>query len=84
MTAVAIRNLSDATYRALKARAARHGRSIEAEMQAILEAAVCPTEHVRLGTALAELSRRVGLTNADVEALEQARDRMPAEPIGFE
>lgn len=84
MPAVTIRNLSQETHRALKARAARHGRSTEAEMRDILDAAVRPAERVRLGTALAELSRRVGLTNADVEALEQSRDRSPAEPIGFE
>ena len=84
MPAVTIRNLSQETHRALKARAARHGRSTEAEMRDILDAAVRPAERVRLGTALAELSRRVGLTNADVEALEQNRDRTPAEPIGFE
>jgi len=84
MPAVTIRNLSQETHRALKARAARHGRSTEAEMRDILDAAVLPAERVRLGTALAELSRRVGLTNADVEALEQVRDMTPAEPIGFE
>lgn len=84
MPAVTIRNLSQETHRALKARAARHGRSTEAEMRDILDAAVRPAERVRLGTALADLSRRVGLTNADVEALERVRDRTPAEPIGFE
>ena len=39
MAAVTIRNLSDAAHRALKARAAQHNRSTEAEMRAILEAA---------------------------------------------
>jgi hypothetical protein len=33
---------------------------------------------------LAEHSRRIGLTNEDVEALEQIRDRTPAEPLSFE
>jgi hypothetical protein len=33
---------------------------------------------------LAEISRKMGLTNADVEALEQFRDRRPAEPMQFE
>jgi hypothetical protein len=29
------------------------------------------------------MSRRIGLTNADVEALEQSRDTKPAEPLRF-
>jgi plasmid stability protein len=84
MPAVTIRNLSHETHRALKLRAAKHGRSAEAEMRAILEAAVRPADRVRLGSALAELSRKVGVTNADLEALETTRDRKPAEPPGFE
>jgi plasmid stability protein len=81
--AVTIRNLSEETHRALKVRAARHNRSAEAEMRAILEDAVRPANRPRLGTALAEMSRKIGLTNADVDALEQARDTKPAEPLRF-
>ncbi len=33
---------------------------------------------------LAEHSRRIGLTNEDVEALEQTRDRTLAESLSFE
>lgn len=83
MPAVTIRNLSEETHRALKVRAARHNRSAEAEMRAILEDAVRPANRPRLGTALAEMSRKIGLTNADVDALEQARDAKPAEPLRF-
>lgn len=84
MPAVTIRNLSEETHRALKVRAAHHGRSAEAEMRDILEAAVRPANRVRIGSALSALSRNVGLTNADFEALEQTRDRKPAEPMSFE
>jgi len=84
MPAVTIRNLSEATHRALKVRAAQHGRSTEAEMREILETAVRPKTRLRLGTVLAEASRRIGLTNEDVEALEQTFDRKPAEPMNFE
>jgi plasmid stability protein len=84
MAAVTIRNLSDEAHRALKARAAQHSRSAEAEMRAILEAAVRPQDRLRLGTALSEMSRSLELSNADVEALEQARDAAPAEPMRFE
>lgn len=83
MAAVTIRNLSEETHRALKVRAARHNRSTEAEMRAILDAAVRPESRIRLGTALSEIGRSYGLTNADLEALDDARDRNPAAPMRF-
>jgi len=84
MPAVTIRNLSHETHRALKLRAAQHNRSTEAEIRAILEAAVRPEGRLRLGAALAEKSRKIGLANADVEALEETRSARPAEPLRFE
>lgn len=88
MPAVTIRNLPEEVHRALKVRAALQGRSTEAEMRAILEAAVRPDGRLRLGTAMSEASRELGLTNADIEALERSfeevQDRRPAEPMGFE
>ncbi|MGY3608909.1 plasmid stabilization protein [Bradyrhizobium sp. Leo121] len=84
MPAVTIRNLSEATHRALKVRAAHHGRSTEAEMREILEAAVRPERRVRLGTALTDLGRRIGLTNEDLDALTRGREKKPAEPMSFE
>jgi len=84
MAAVTIRNLSDEAHRALKLRAAQHNRSTEAEMRAILEAAVRPADRVRLGSALFELSRKFGLTDAEVDAMDQVRDRRAAEPMRFE
>lgn len=83
MPAVTIRNLSDEAHRALKVRAAHHGRSTEAEMRDILEAAVRPAKRLRIGSALSALSREAGLTNADFEELELVRDRMPATPLSF-
>ena len=84
MPAVTIRNLSDEAHRALKVRAAQHHRSTEAEMRAILETAVRPEGRLCLGSALVEMSRKIGLSNEDVEALEKARDSRPAEPLRFE
>lgn len=84
MAAVTIRNLSDEAHRALKLRAAQHDRSTEAEMRAILEAAVRPEGRLRLGTALAAIGQKHAVTQADVTALEQVRDPRPAEPLGFE
>ena len=83
MAAVTIRNLSDEAHRALKLRAAQHNRSTEAEMRAILEAAVKPDGRLRVGTALSENSRQAGVRDADIEAMEEARDARPAEPIRF-
>jgi plasmid stability protein len=83
MPAVTIRNLSDETHRALKVRAAQHNRSTEAEIRAILETTVRPEGRLRLGSVLAQMSRKIGLTNADVEALEQTRDTKPAAPLRF-
>jgi antitoxin FitA len=83
IAAVTIRNLPEETHRALKVRAAQHNRSTEAEMRAILEDAVRPAGRQRLGTMLADMSRKIGLTNADVEALAQTRNTTPAEPVSF-
>jgi len=43
-----------------------------------------PEARLRLGSMLAEQIHRIGLTNEDVEAFEQTRDRTPAEPLSFE
>lgn len=84
MGTVTVRNLPAEVHRALRVRAAMHGRSTEAEIRDILEATVRPPERVRMGTALAELGRRAGLTDEDITTFEQARDRTPAEPLRFE
>lgn len=84
MPAVTIRNLSEEAHRALKVRAAHHGRSTEAEMRDILEAAVRPAHRVRLGTLLASIGREADLTEEDVGRLDQIRDRSPSEPMDFE
>jgi plasmid stability protein len=84
MPAVTIRNLSDATHRALKARAAQHGRSTEAEMRVILETAVHPPTRVRLGTLLAAIGRDADLTEAEAERFARLRETTPAEPPRFE
>jgi antitoxin FitA len=76
MAAIVIRKLSPETHRALQARAAQHGRSMEREARTILEEAVCPKERVKLGSALAAFARSVGGLDLDV-----SRDPTPAEPI---
>ena len=84
MANVNVRNLPDEVHRAIRIQAAQHGRSTEAEIRDILESTVRPPERLRLGTALAELGRRVGLTDDDIAAFEQVRDKTPAEPVRFE
>jgi plasmid stability protein len=79
-----VRNLPDDVHRALRVRAAQHGRSTEAEVREILALAVKPESRVRLGEALAALGSTIGLTNEDVEAINQVRDKTPAEPFRFE
>ena len=79
MAAIIVRNLSPETHRALQARAARHGRSTEAEVRAILDEAVRPAARVKLGSALAALARPLG--GLDIEI---SRDKTPAEPTLLE
>jgi plasmid stability protein len=79
MAAVTIRNLSPETHRALKQRAYSHGRSTEAEIREILEAAVRGDEEIEIGSALTALGRSLG----GIE-LEVTRDSTPALPIRFE
>jgi antitoxin FitA len=75
---------SAAVQRALRVRTARHGRSAEAEIRGILERAMKPARRVRLGDALAALGREAGLTDEDIAAIDQTRDKSPAEPMKFE
>ena len=84
MAMLTVRNLPDDVHRALRMQAALHGRSTEAEVREILAIAVKPEARVRLGEALAALSRDIGLTNEDFEVFGRVRDRAPALPPGFE
>lgn len=84
MAILTVRNVPDEVHRALRLRAAEHGRSTEAEVREILENAVKSQQRVRMGDALAALGRRVGLSNQDFEALDKMRDGVPAEPMRFE
>ncbi len=84
MPTITVRNLPEAVHRALRLRAASHGRSTEAEVRTILEASVRPEQRVLMGAALADLGRRAGLTNADVEAIAKMRDTTAAAPLRFE
>lgn len=84
MAVVTVRNLPDEVHRALRVRAAHHGRSTEAEIRDILEAAARPPERVKLGSLLAQIGREVGLTDEDCAVFDQARDKTPSEPVNFQ
>ncbi|GAB2795731.1 Arc family DNA-binding protein [Dyella kyungheensis] len=79
MASVTIRNLPEETHRALRVRAATHGRSTEAEIRAILENAVRPENRIKLGSLLADMGREVGGVELEIE-----RDRTASEPVSFE
>ena len=77
MSALTVRNLPEETHRALKLRAAQHGRSTEAEVRHILESAVRPA--FGMGSALAAIGRSLGGVELDVQ-----RDPSPVRPAQFE
>ena len=77
MSSVTVRNILEATHRAIKLRATQHGRSTEAEIRAILENAVRPA--LGMGSALAAIGQSLGGITLDLP-----RDPRPVEPAGFE
>jgi plasmid stability protein len=60
MAVITVRNLPEATHRALKLRAAQHGRTTEPEIRDILEQQVLPKARVRIGSELAAFGKRLG------------------------
>mgnify|MGYP003379213456 FL=1 len=85
MPSITIRNVPDEVHRAIRVRAAMHGRSAEAEIRDILEQAAKPEGRLKLGSLLASIAREAGgLTDAEAEQINQLRDKTPAKPMGFE
>jgi plasmid stability protein len=60
MPNLTVRNLSEETHRALRVRAARHGRSTEAEVRVILEEAVLPPERLKIGSEIRRIADEIG------------------------
>jgi plasmid stability protein len=79
MAVVTVRNLPEETHRALRVRAAQHGRSTEAEIRAILEETVRPEGRVKIGSALAAFGRRLDGIDLDV-----TRDQSAPRAASFE
>lgn len=84
MASVTIRNVPDEVHRAIRVRAAQHGRSIEAEMRDILETAVKPQGRVKLGSLLAEIGRKLNLSDEEFAIFESVRDGTLARAASFE
>lgn len=85
MAVLTVRNLPDNVHRALKVRAAQHGRSTEAEVRDILERAAKPEGRVKLGSLLTSIAAEAGgLTDAEAEQVSALRDKTPAQPVSFE
>lgn len=76
MSALTVRNLSEETHRALKARAAAHGRSTEAEVRQILDEAVRTTSRPGFGTRIARLADEAGGFDLEIE-----RDPTASDPV---
>ena len=84
MATLTVRNLPDEVHRALRIRAATHGRSTEAEVRDILEKVARPPERIKLGSLLASIAREAGGLTVEEQALfESVRDKTPAEPMSF-
>ncbi|MEA3411972.1 MAG: Arc family DNA-binding protein [Pseudomonadota bacterium] len=82
MAMMTVRNLPDEVHRALRVRAAMHGRSAEAEVRAILTETVKAEGRIKLGSLLADIGRRAGLQDQDLTVFE--RDKTPAKPVSLE
>ncbi len=80
MPAITIRNIPDEVHRGLKALAARHGRSTEAEVRELISKAGVP----RAGEALGAIWGALNLSDEELATIEAAKDTTPAKPMGFD
>jgi antitoxin FitA len=79
MATVTVRNLPEAVHRAIRVRAAEHGRSAEAEIREILAASVLPIGRLKIGTELRQFAAQL-----DGVELVFARDQTLINPAKFE
>lgn len=84
MAMLTVRNLSEEVHRALRARAAQHGHSMEAEVRHILESAISPVGRVKLGSLLADMGRQARLSDEEFAVFDQVRDKASSRAVSFE
>lgn len=80
MANLSVRNLPEEIHRALRMRAARNGRSTEAEIRAILEETVRPPKRLKIGSEIQRIGREAG----GIEELEISRQRSEIRGANFE
>jgi plasmid stability protein len=86
MAQLVVRRLDDVVKHRLKARARKHGRSLEAEARSILEAAATgkratgrrPKKEKGFGTLMHERFKKVGLTKEEARLFQQGIDELNA------
>lgn len=79
MANIIIRNLPDEIHRAIKVRAAQHGRSTEAEVRDMLAQTIQSGSRLQVGTELRRYAEQFGGVELDIR-----RDQKPIEPATFE
>jgi antitoxin FitA len=71
MPTLTVRNLTEEVHRALRVRAARHGRSTEAEVRVILEETVRPSRRLKIGSEIRRIAGEIGNMD-DLEVSRQS------------
>lgn len=82
MKAITIRNVPEEVHRAIRVRAAQHGRTLQAELCEILASAVKPEGRVKLGDLLENIGRKVKLTDEEWAGFDS--DHSPARVASFD
>lgn len=84
MPAITVRNIPDEIHRGLKALAARHGRSAEAEVRELISKAVQPEGALRAGEAMAAIWKPLRLSAEELEQIGAVRETESAQPMSFD
>jgi plasmid stability protein len=82
MADVLVRDLGEKTHRELKRRAKQNGRSVNAEILAVLDKEAEPEKQVGLGTQLQEWKKKIFGDDLDF-TFEIVRDKTPARYVDF-
>jgi len=76
VASITVKNVPDETHKALRSRALKNGRSLEAEILEILENSVRPKERIKVGSELAAFGDKYKLDDLKIER-EQNSTRIP-------
>ncbi|GAB04449.1 hypothetical protein GOAMR_19_01360 [Gordonia amarae NBRC 15530] len=82
MTILTVRNLDPEIHQKLREQAAAHGRSMEAEARAILEAGVAPRT-INLVDALRRFADEADLTDEEIDLMFPPRRTEVQRPVTF-